>query len=42
MNELVTLLTGETIEETLIRIIIFIGIVEFIGGMFALIGKIKG
>lgn len=42
MNELVNLLLADTIEETLVRIIIFFGIVEFIGGIFALIGHIKG
>lgn len=42
MNELVALLTGESVIDTLVRIIIFLAIAEFIGGIFALIGHIKG
>lgn len=42
MNELISLLTGESVIDTLVRIIIFLAIAEFIGGIFALIGHIKG
>ena len=42
MNELINLLIGEDVIETLVRIIIFLAIAEFIGGIFALIGHIKG
>ena len=42
MNELVNMLMGATIEETLVRVIIFLAIVEFIGGLFGIIGRLKG
>lgn len=42
MNELIALLTGESVIDTLVRIIIFLAIAEFIGALFSLIGHIKG
>lgn len=42
MNELVNLLMGQDVIETVVRIVIFLAIAEFIGGIFALIGHIKG
>lgn len=42
MNDLVNLLLGETLEETIVRIVIFLAIGEFISGIFTLIGKMKG
>lgn len=42
MNELVNLLMGEDVLETMVRVIIFLAIAEFIGGIFALIGHMKG
>lgn len=42
MNDLVNLLIGSDVIETLVRCIIFLAIAEFIGGIFALIGHMKG
>lgn len=42
MNELVNLLMGADVIETMVRVIIFLAIAEFIGGLFALIGHMKG
>lgn len=42
MNELVNLLIGSSVEETAIRIVVFLAIAEFIGALFGLIGKMKG
>ena len=42
MNELVNLLMGSTVEETIVRVCIFLAIGEFISGIFGIIGKMKG
>lgn len=42
MNDLVNLLIGQDVIETMVRVIIFLAIAEFIGGIFALIGHMKG
>lgn len=42
MQDLVNLLTGESLEETIVRIVIFLAIGEFIAAIFQLIGKMKG
>lgn len=42
MNDLVNLLLADTLEETMVRIVIFLAIGEFIGGIFQLIGRMKG
>ena len=44
MDNLITFIIGNSssFQETIVRIIVFLIIVEFIGGLFALIGKMKG
>lgn len=42
MNDLVSMLQGETLEETVVRVVVFLAIGEFIGAIFSLIGKMKG
>lgn len=42
MDELVNLIVGASLEETIARVVVFLAIAEFIGGIFSLIGKIKG
>lgn len=40
MGSITSLLLGATFEETLVNIVGFIGIIEFIGCIFGLIGNI--
>lgn len=42
MEELVTLLVGESLEETIIRVVVFLAVIEFIGGIFHIVGNMKG
>lgn len=42
MNELTSMLLGDTLEETIIRVVVFLAIAEFIGAIFNLIGHMKG
>lgn len=41
MNELVNLLLGNSLEETIVRVCIFLAIGEFIGAIFGTIGNMR-
>lgn len=42
MDQLISILLGNNLEETLCRIVVFLAIGEFIGAIFKLIGNMKG
>lgn len=42
MDELVNLLLGSTLEETIVSVCVFLAVAEFIGAIFKLIGNMKG
>lgn len=41
MNELVNMLLGSSLEETIVRVCIFLAIGEFIGAIFGTIGNMR-
>ena len=41
MNDLLYILLGSTLEETICRVVIFLAIGEFIGAIFGTIGNMR-
>lgn len=41
MDSLVSLILADTLEETIVRVVVFLAICEFIGFIFYLIGRVK-